>query len=126
MLMKTNDDAHVIPQGGMGPQVQPIQLLKTHSLAHQNLGPRELGILGAGWVDHRVLVLPTVETAHDVFGVSEQLIARERKQRPPASLPLGLLVLGLLTATEAELVAVFTENETKIWRTLERVQDLQC
>ena len=106
------------------PQAAPIRILKARSLAQRNLTKRERAVLAAAWLDNLLLLLPTVELASEVFGVSYPLIANARLQRP-ASLPPRCLLWGWLKSSEAERAAFVDEAEADIWGTLQTVTDHQ-
>jgi hypothetical protein len=99
--------------------IEPIEVISAVSLAHrQRIEPWERGRMAAAWVDGRALVIPTVELASNVFGVSYPLI---RKERCPASLSLKLLAYGWEASTRAERERFIRENLLSVWTAIERV-----
>ena len=101
----------------------PVTIIRARAIAHSEFEPFELALMAAEWVDNRAIVIPTTELAGQVFGVSRQLICQERRRRPSALLPLGLLARGWINSSSDERAAFAREFEPEIWSALEFVTD---
>jgi hypothetical protein len=79
--------------------------------------------MAADWLDGAAMVVPTMKLAAEMFGVSYPLITSMRQDRgwAPVPMPLGLLTLGWMHATDAERAAFASKFEAEVWRALEHV-----
>jgi len=89
------------------------------------LTPNDKASLAGSWLSKRLILQMSVEVAALVMGVSQGLVTKHRKLQEPASLPVGMLVWGLMTATTDELTAVFTQHEDLVWAALDRATNPQ-
>jgi hypothetical protein len=90
-----------------------------------DLSANDRADLAVDWLDHRVVVQPSVRLAAQTFNTNHQAIWQRRRHSMPASLPVGVLAWALLHATPDEICAVFTQFEGLISVGLESFWDAQ-
>ena len=107
------------------PSVHPVRMLSACSISHMDLSANDRADLATDWLDHRLIVLPSLKLAAQTFNSNSQSIWLRRKNTVPASLAAALLSWALLHATPDEITAVFSQNEGLISVGLESVWDAQ-
>jgi hypothetical protein len=112
------------------PKIKPAAVVRAVSVRHWRGKPArgQRAERAANWLNGELLVLPTLSLACAVFGTNYASIIAARGRsgnKPHWNMWLGVLARAWMSCDEEQRASFASTFESDLWKSLERVADVQ-